>query len=76
MIVSEKQVLNAMAYWEAAHIREHGPLDGVTLPRNCARLADLLGAMWFAKDTEAQLPDDSPISRLILCNEHTPNDGN
>lgn len=54
-----------MAHWEHIHIAKRGPLDGVTLPRECSKLADLLGMMWFEKEEEASIPDGSEIAQLI-----------
>lgn len=65
MIVTQEQVVQAMAHHEALHVQAHGPLDGVTLPKNCSKLADLLGSMWFHQDHVAELPDDSPLAALI-----------
>jgi len=65
MIVTQETVMRAMAHWERIHIAKHGPLDGVTLPRECSRLADLLGMMWFAKEDEASIPDGCEVAQLI-----------
>ncbi len=54
-----------MRYWEIRHISQFGPLDGVSLPKQCARLADLLGAMWFAREDLAEIPDGCEIASLI-----------
>jgi len=65
MIVTEERLLDAMKAWERRHIEANGPLNGIDLSKECARLADLLGVMWFAKESEAQIPDDSDIAKLI-----------
>ena len=72
MIVSQADVLQAMAHHERVHIELHGPLDGVTLPNNCAKLADLLGLMWFHKEAQATIPDESQLADLIAQSRHTP----
>ena len=66
MIVSQEDVLQAMAHYERVHVASHGPLDGVTLPKNCSKLADLLGLMWFHQEAEATVPDDSALAALII----------
>jgi hypothetical protein len=66
MIVTDAQVVAAMAFWENAHIAEHGPLDRVTLPGQCSRLAELLGAMWFARESQAQIAEHSAVAQLLL----------
>lgn len=65
MIVTQNSVISAMAHWEQIHIAKHGPLDGVTLPRECSKLADLLGMMWFEKEDSASIPDGCEIAQLI-----------
>jgi hypothetical protein len=67
MIVTDVQILAAMNFWSAEHVRAHGPLDGVSLPKKCSRLADLLGAMWYAKETQATIPDTSELAQLIAA---------
>lgn len=66
MIVTESQVVAAMHHFEIEHTQVHGPLDGLSLPPKCSRLADLLGTMWFHGETSAQIPDHSDIATLIL----------
>lgn len=65
MIVTEFQVVQAMQFFENKHIAAHGPLDKISLPREMSQLADLLGAMWFAKEQEAEVSDASKIGTLL-----------
>lgn len=67
MIVQQKDLVEAMIYWERAHIEKHGPLDGVNLPKECSKLADLLGLMWFENENEAQIPDGSEVAALVTA---------
>ena len=67
MIVTQTEIIRAMAYWEKSHIAQNGPLDGVTLPRECSKLADLLGRMWFEREDETQVPDESETANLIAA---------
>lgn len=65
MIVSQDKVTQAMGFWEKRHLDSGGTLDGVSLPKECSKLADLLGVMWFHKEHEATIPDESELARLI-----------
>lgn len=65
MIVNEAQVICAMQHWERLHIAANGPLDRINLPKECNLLAEILGTMWFQKETQTEVPDDSEIARLI-----------
>lgn len=65
MIVTESQLLQAMQFFEAKHIAEFGPLDKVSLPPPVSKLADLLGAMWYANEKEAALPDAGKTAALL-----------
>jgi hypothetical protein len=69
MIVNQSEVVASMQYWERKHVAEHGPLDGVSLPKACSKLADLLGAMWFGQESSAQLKDESEIANLIRASQ-------
>lgn len=65
MNVTEDQVIEAMKHWERIHIRDNGPLNGITLPKECSALANLLGAMWFHKEAQAEIPNTAEVARLI-----------
>lgn len=67
MIVTEEQIVAAMHRWESDHTQTHGPLDGLTLPKQCSKLAELLGTMWYHRETSAEIPDESDIANLILA---------
>lgn len=70
MIVNEKQVTDAMKFWETQHTREHGPSDGIAIPKTVSKLADLLGAMWYSKEKQADIPDASQVA-LLIAQAHT-----
>lgn len=70
MIVNEKQVTDAMKFWETQHTREHGPSDGIAIPKTVSKLADLLGAMWYSKERQAEIPDASQVA-LLITQAHT-----
>ena len=65
MIVTELEIIAAMQYWEDEHIRKNGPLDRITLPKECAKLADLLGTMWYVKTDTAQIQDGGESHTLM-----------
>jgi hypothetical protein len=65
VIVSEAQIISAMHFHEERHIESSGPLDGVHLPKAVAKLADLLGSMWYTKEFEADIPDGCEMAELI-----------
>lgn len=65
MIVSEEDITQAMQRCEDRYVRAHGPLDKIHLPKDCATLCDLLGTMWFHNETQANIPDESPLAKLI-----------
>lgn len=67
MIVTEAQITKAMIHWENAHKQAGGKLDGISIPKECSKLADLLGVMWFHGEQEAEIPDGSPLAQLILA---------
>lgn len=60
-LVTEAQIHKAMAYYEAAA----GPRDGITICKEVSRLADLLGVMWFQKETVAEIPASSTVYTLL-----------
>jgi hypothetical protein len=66
MIVTERQVQTALQYWGDLHKVSRGCPDKITLPKECSKLADLLGAMWWTHESEARLPDDHAVTALIL----------
>ena len=63
--ISETQIVRAMRFFEARHIAVHGPLDGVNLPRECSKLADVLGVMWYEKTSVAQVDSASEVVQLV-----------
>ena len=62
LVVTEAQVRGAMQQMEQLH----GRGDGISISREVACLADLLGEMWFAREGEAQVPSGSKVGRLLL----------
>lgn len=61
LVVTEAQIQQAMRHYEQLA----GPGDGVAICREVSKLADLLGAMWFANEKEASLPAESDVARLL-----------
>ena len=61
LLVSDAQVQAAMAHYE----RIHGRGDGISISREVSALADLLGAMWYAHESEASIPSSSKIGQLL-----------
>ena len=61
--VTETQIIRAMQY----HENIGGPRDGVTICNEVSLLADVLGTMWFNKQTEVNFSIQSPIIFLLTA---------
>jgi hypothetical protein len=61
LVVTEQQVVAAMAYYEGLH----GKGDGVAICSEVAKLTDLLGAMWFIKERSASIPAEGRMAALL-----------
>jgi len=62
LVVIEAQVRAAMVHYEAVH----GRGDGVAICRELAKLADLLGSLWYAKKQQALVPAATKVALLLL----------
>lgn len=62
LVVTDVQVQAAMSHFE----RANGRGDGISISKEVSKLADLLGAMWYARESEAQVPSSSKIGQLLL----------
>jgi hypothetical protein len=60
--VSDVQVQAAMAHYE----KIYGKGDGVAICREVAKLADLLGAMWYEHEADAEVRAGSKIGQLLI----------
>ena len=67
MIVTESQVSSALQHHGRLHNVEKGAADGIALPAECSKIADLLGHMWFTHEQEAQLPNGSRLAALVVA---------
>lgn len=66
MIVTDKQVASALAYWGQTLGVARGAPDKITLPKECSKLTDLLATMWFNREEHAQVPNTHWLAALIV----------
>lgn len=62
IVVSEKQVIAAMSYFES----EAGGPNGFSLNKEVSKLTDLLCAMWLSAESQASVPMTSVVGQLLL----------
>lgn len=61
LLVTEAHIVTAMKFHEA----QAGARDGITICKEVSKLADLLGAMWFAHEAVATIPSDCRVADLL-----------
>lgn len=60
--ISEHQITKAMGFFEA----RAGQRDGITIPKEVSKLADVLGVMWHEKTRKSVLENDHPVCALLV----------